>query len=100
MKRVLSFLAIAALCLTNLSIALAQGTFTLPQASASNGGIYALRDAVGEVAGGVSSGGVYSVRNVVDQLGFGITTGGAYQVVGGVAVTTEMAAEIAKKISG
>jgi hypothetical protein len=67
MKRMLSFWAAAALCLVSLSIALAQGTFTLPQAaarngSASSGGIYTLRDGLGDVAGGVTSGGIYQVR--------------------------------------
>lgn len=66
MKKVLSFWAAIALCLLSLSIAVAQGTFTLPQAAASNGGassggIYALRDGVGEVASGVASGGIYQV---------------------------------------
>lgn len=66
MKRILSFWAVALFGLVSSSIVLAQGTFTLPQAAASNGGassggIYTLRDGVGAVAGGVSSGGIYQV---------------------------------------
>jgi len=59
------------------SAILAQGTFTLPQAAASNGGassggIYTLRDGVGDVAGGVASGGIYQVRGgIVPSSGGG-----------------------------
>lgn len=78
MKRILSFGSAIALCLITLSIALAQGTFTLPQASAGNGGAssggsYTLRDAVGVVAGGVSSGGIYQVSG---GLALGSSGGG------------------------
>ncbi len=78
MKRILSFGSAIALCLITLSIALAQGTFTLPQSApgnggASSGGSYTLRDAVGVVAGGVSNGGIYQVSG---GLALGSSGGG------------------------
>lgn len=68
--RKIMLLFISALWLLSVSIALAQGTFTLPQASAGNGGnssggTYTLRDTVGEVAGGVASDGIYQVSGGV-----------------------------------
>ena len=66
MRRIISIGVVVALFLTMLSVALAQGTFTLPQAAASTGGAssggsYTLRDGVGDVAGGVANGGIYQV---------------------------------------
>lgn len=67
MKRSSVSIAVLIFSFTTFAIALAQGTFTLPQAATSNGGtssggIYTLRDGVGDVAGGVASGGIYQVR--------------------------------------
>lgn len=68
MKRIASLGVMIILLLTALSVALAQGQFNLMQSSVSNGscssgGVYSVRDTIGESSVGVSSGGVYQVRD-------------------------------------
>jgi hypothetical protein len=69
MKSTIQFWVVLALFLTTLSIALAQSQFTLGQTNA--------------VSGGVSSGGVYTVRDTLGELAVGSARGGSYQVIGG-----------------
>jgi len=72
MKRSAGFGSVSALFLTMISVALAQGQFTLGQTSAGSGG--------------ASSGGVYTLRDAIGEPGAGLSSGGSYQLIGGLAL--------------